>query len=182
MDKKKRIRLKVASPCQANWDAMSGDEAIRFCGLCEKNVYQISNMTNEQVEELLAESGEKKCGRFYQRADGTLVTADCSVGLRRKRRKQAIVGVGAGLVSAIGIAIGSGGGATPPSQVPSNGNTVVETPWDQDLIMGEMEVMPDELIEEALPKEVIEAVDMPEEPPRIIMGRMRRMPDHEIDE
>lgn len=137
MEKKKRIRLKVASPCHADWESMTGDEAIRFCGLCQKNVYQISNMTTDQVEELLADAGEKKCGRFYQRKDGTLVTADCSVGLRRKRRKQAALGVGAGVLSVLGVAIGGSADAPPPTAVDPDSPTHIVEPHH--VIMGDIE-------------------------------------------
>ena len=172
MENKKRIRLKVASPCDANWDAMTGDEAIRFCGLCKKNVYQISNMTNEQVEELLAEAGEKKCGRFYQRKDGTLVTADCSVGLKRKRRKQAALGLGAGILSAIGVAASSVGGATPANNLPVQTSTV-EPPPEHIMIMGEVAVMPDEVqVEEELEEHHYE----------VKMGKIAYEPDLELDE
>lgn len=120
MSARKRIRLKVASPCKASWKDMSGDDAVRFCGLCKKNVYELSHMSSEQIEELLTGSGEKRCVRFYQRKDGTLLTSDCSVGLRRKRRKQAMVGAGVGVLSALGVAMGGGSPEAPPAcEVPT---------------------------------------------------------------
>src|SRR4051812_43681240 len=33
--------LTVASPCSANWAEMTGDDRSRFCGKCEKNVYNL---------------------------------------------------------------------------------------------------------------------------------------------
>lgn len=30
--------LRVASPCRADWDKMQGDDRMRFCGTCAKNV------------------------------------------------------------------------------------------------------------------------------------------------
>jgi hypothetical protein len=174
MQKKKRIRLKVASPCEANWEAMTGDEAIRFCGLCKKNVYQISNMSNDQVEELLAEAGEKKCGRFYQRKDGTLVTADCSVGLKRKRRKQAVVGVSAGVLSVIGLAMSTVGGAPPPVSNISEQITAPAEPLDQSPIMGAMEVLLDEELAPEEPEEI-------DQDHRLIMGRIAIDRDIDLD-
>jgi hypothetical protein len=119
MESKKRIRLKVASPCSASWDKMKGDDAVRFCGLCKENVYQISNMSTDEVERMILEAGGEKrfleptakerkiCVRFYQRADGTLLTKDCSVGLRKRRRKMAVLATGAGVASALGLALSS---------------------------------------------------------------------------
>lgn len=180
MENKKRIRLKVASPCDANWDAMTGDEAIRFCGLCKKNVYQISNMTNEQVEELLAEAGEKKCGRFYQRKDGTLVTADCSVGLKRKRRKQAVIGLGAGVLSAIGVAVSSVGGAPPANNLPTQSTNVEPAQIEPEhiMMMGEVSAIPDQI------EVVNEPVQPDEHQYEVKMGKVlyEEVPEDEIDE
>ena len=101
MAKRPGIKLKVASPCDADWGAMKGDDAVRHCGLCKKDVYQISNMSNEQVEEfLLSRKGIRTCVRFYQRADGTLLTSDCSVGRKQKRKKRVLKVVGAAALSA----------------------------------------------------------------------------------
>ena len=33
--------LRIASPCPANWDQMSGDDCVRFCDLCNLHVYNI---------------------------------------------------------------------------------------------------------------------------------------------
>ncbi len=104
---KRPIKLKVASPCQADWDAMTGDEAKRFCGACKQDVYQLSNMSTEQVEELLATNkGLRICGRFYQRADGTILTKDCSVGVSKKRKRRVVKLVGAAALSASAVGIG----------------------------------------------------------------------------
>jgi hypothetical protein len=64
---------------------MDGDDHKRFCHQCSKHVYNFRDMTEAQITELLASSGHV-CGRLYKRADGTLITADCPVGLSRRRR------------------------------------------------------------------------------------------------
>jgi len=90
-------RVGVASPCTASWDDMIGDERVRFCGLCAKNVYNLSGMLGEEAERLLQETaGEEMCVRLYRRADGTVLTADCPEGARRVRRRRAAVAAVAG--------------------------------------------------------------------------------------
>lgn len=81
-------QVEVASPCHESWDEMAGDDKQRFCTVCRKNVYNLSAMTTREAEEFVAERSGKACIRFYRRADGTLLTADCPVGARRiwKRR------------------------------------------------------------------------------------------------
>ncbi len=79
--------IKVASPCHADWDEMKGDDQARFCGTCRKNVYNLSGMTEDEAQALVNRLEGRLCVRFYTRADGTLLTQDCPVGLRAVRRK-----------------------------------------------------------------------------------------------
>lgn len=72
--------IRVASPCSANWDEMFGDDRKRFCGDCKLNVYNLSNMTRRQAENLIISSEGRLCVRFFRRADGTVLTKNCPVG------------------------------------------------------------------------------------------------------
>ena len=80
--------IRVASPCRASWEAMSGNHQARFCQTCQKNVFNLSRMTREEAESLIRKKEGTLCVRFARRADGTLVTDDCPVGLRVKRTKR----------------------------------------------------------------------------------------------
>jgi hypothetical protein len=98
--------IKVASPCSARWDEMVGDARVRFCAHCEKNVFNLSAMTRDEAEALVEEKEGQLCVRFYRRTDGTMLTADCPVGVRRKRvRRIAAVAVGAGALAALGAGL-----------------------------------------------------------------------------
>lgn len=83
----------IAAPCKASWDAMVGDDRVRFCGQCEKNVYNLSVMPRDEAEALLAAREGKMCVRLFRRADGTVMTSDCPVGVKRRRRRRAVAGV-----------------------------------------------------------------------------------------
>src|SRR5262245_16139304 len=83
--------LRIASPCSQSWEEMSGDERVRFCGACRKNVYDLSSLTREQAEALVLAREGQVCVRFYRRADGTVLTADCAVGGRRVRRVRGLL-------------------------------------------------------------------------------------------
>src|SRR4051812_30539490 len=74
--------LTVERPCPADWEAMRGDERVRFCDHCSMNVYNLSAMTREAAERLLAEREGRLCVRLYRRLDGTVITADCGGGWR----------------------------------------------------------------------------------------------------
>ena len=78
MTKLKLDVLTVKDPCPEDWAGMRGDGEVRFCGLCEKNVYDLSAMTRERAQALIEEREGKLCVRFYRRADGTVSTVDCA--------------------------------------------------------------------------------------------------------
>lgn len=82
--------VRIATPCHADWDDMAGDDRVRFCGRCEKNVYNLSAMTRQEAEALVAARQGRMCVRLYQRSDGTVLTSDCPVGVARQRLRQRV--------------------------------------------------------------------------------------------
>lgn len=80
--------ISVASPCPVEWSQMQGDERRRFCAQCKLHVHNLSAMSRRDANELLQLSRQGRvCVRFFRRADGTVLTRDCPVGLRRKLRR-----------------------------------------------------------------------------------------------
>jgi hypothetical protein len=82
-------RLSIAKPCPASWDAMTGDDRVRHCELCKLNVYNIAALTTADALALVEKSEGRLCVRLYKRADGTVLTADCPVGVRAAWRRVA---------------------------------------------------------------------------------------------
>jgi hypothetical protein len=66
---------------------MIGNEQVRFCGQCNLNVYNLSGMTKPEAEHLVAQTEGRLCIRYYRRADGTILTKNCPVGLRALKRR-----------------------------------------------------------------------------------------------
>ena len=93
--------LRVATPCSADWAKMSGDDRVRACADCNKNVYNISNLTRDEAHALIIEKEGKLCVRFFQRADGTILLKDCTIGIAKKRRRK-LVAAGAAVLLAGG--------------------------------------------------------------------------------
>lgn len=69
--------VRIASPCTADWDRMLGDDRTRYCPQCQRNVYNFSELSAAEVERVVVEREGRLCARFYQRADGTMLTKDC---------------------------------------------------------------------------------------------------------
>ena len=80
-------KIHIASPCSANWNEMYGNERKRFCGDCRLNVYNLSDMTRREAENLLLTSEGRLCVRFFRRTDGTVLTKNCPVGWQAFKRR-----------------------------------------------------------------------------------------------
>ena len=81
-------QIRIASPCPVEWDTMTGDDRVRFCGECRLNVYNIAAMTRPEALALVREAEGRVCVQLYRRPDGTVLTSDCPVGLRAAARRQ----------------------------------------------------------------------------------------------
>ncbi len=41
--------IRIATPCQANWDEMAGDDRVRSCPVCSRAVYNIAAMNSDEA-------------------------------------------------------------------------------------------------------------------------------------
>jgi hypothetical protein len=119
--------LRIASPCQASWEDMAGDARIRFCGGCRQNVYNLSEMSRTEAEAFVDASEGRHCLRFYKRADGTLITKDCSCGRADGHRQMARLGTRFALLFGLmaGAALSPRIVGSHPSAPASAGDTVI---------------------------------------------------------
>ena len=51
----------IPTPCGENWDAMTPTACGRFCNVCQKEVIDITHMTDEAVTQKLEERGGQMC-------------------------------------------------------------------------------------------------------------------------
>ncbi len=79
--------IQIASPCAANWEDMVGDERSRHCSACNLKVYNLSDMSRDEATAFMAQREGRTCVRMFKRADGTVMTRDCPVGLAAVRAK-----------------------------------------------------------------------------------------------
>jgi hypothetical protein len=172
-------QVRVASPCNASWDDMMGDERVRFCLSCEKNVYNLSAMTSTEAEALIeARSGGEICVRYYRRKDGTLMTQDCPVGARQKRTKKLLLAVaGAGAMAAAAVTAFSRTTCAPYDS-PYDGVVQGAMPIPDEYEMGEVaEPLTPPVMEEPLVPPPVDPTSqtphVPKKPERgLVMGRI----------
>jgi hypothetical protein len=63
-------------------------------------------MTREDAEALLIEQNGDLCVRYFQRHDGTILLADCAVGVKRCRRRRWVAAGAATLLAGSAAAVG----------------------------------------------------------------------------
>jgi hypothetical protein len=91
-------RIEIPVPCTVPWDSMRGDEAVRHCGECKQNVYNLASFTRAEAVQLLTERSGRVCLRIFRRPDGTVLTSDCRARLRAARRRGLLAFAGVALV------------------------------------------------------------------------------------
>ena len=115
------FKVKIATPCHARWEDMGGNDQVRFCDHCRKNVFNLSAMSAAEAADLIQSKNGNLCARIYQRADGTVLTEDCPVGVARhwRRVKTVVAGsIAAIVLTLVNIAAFARNDATPSSQRP----------------------------------------------------------------
>lgn len=79
--------INLAFSCPMDWDKMIGNNQIRYCPECKLSVYNISSLSNVEATKLINSNENRLCIKLYRRADGTVLTKDCSVGIRVIKKK-----------------------------------------------------------------------------------------------
>jgi Carboxypeptidase regulatory-like domain len=67
-------RIDVKSPCNESWDEMVGNNEVRFCSHCAKDVHDLSAMKRADAEKLVQKSSGKLCVRYVKSSTGKLIT------------------------------------------------------------------------------------------------------------
>lgn len=136
---------------------MQGDDKKRFCAQCKLHVHNLSGLSADEALDLLRASRQGRlCVRLFRRADGTVLTRDCPVGLRQKLRAGWARGVAmmaalwAGAVSCV-----------KPRAVGETAPAPVVVPEPQPVEMGEMVVQEPVMGDVATPREILGRVARP---------------------
>lgn len=79
--------LEVASPCNADWDSMTGNDRVRFCSHCQSSVNNLSEMTVQQATDLVLRSRGRLCVRFERGTDGKTRTVSPPAAFHQIKRR-----------------------------------------------------------------------------------------------
>jgi hypothetical protein len=71
-------RICIAMPCSVDWNDMKGDNKVRLCGGCNKDVYNLSALSKKEAEEVLSRP-TLPCIQIARTKDGAIVTEDRTI-------------------------------------------------------------------------------------------------------
>lgn len=144
--------MEIENSCSMDWSVMAGDEKNRYCNKCQFNVYNFSEMSQEEIDNLL-NSGNRVCARLYVRPDGTYMTKSCSA--KRKRNRVLMFLSFAALLPIIilsFLSFNSSRGVTKMRRVPVIGSIVNYVFPEETIVMGEKCVPTPPVKNQAAPK------------------------------
>ncbi len=80
-------QVQIEKPCEDAWEEMQPVEGnrVRHCAHCQLNVYNLSDMSRQEAEELLQKTEGRLCVQYAQRDDGKILTDNCPDSLRGLR-------------------------------------------------------------------------------------------------
>lgn len=87
-------RITVTSPCQQEWDSMSGNDRVRFCEHCSRHVHHLSEMTRNEVLRLVRKSNGRLCVRYYRDRNAQLLARAASTKLHQISRRVSRIAAG----------------------------------------------------------------------------------------
>jgi hypothetical protein len=70
-----RDDLKIPEPCDADWDAMTGDDRKRFCLSCTKHVHNLSEMSKQDATHLI-DTSKNLCVQYASHSSGEVFFND----------------------------------------------------------------------------------------------------------
>lgn len=87
--------INVTSPCSYDWDSMTGNEQVRFCGHCHLSVHHLSEMRPKEVLRLVIRSRGRLCVRYRRRPESSVQTASLPARLHQIKRRATRIAAGA---------------------------------------------------------------------------------------
>ena len=87
--------LTIPSPCTADWNSMVGNDQVRFCEHCSLEVHNLSLMTRNQAQRLVARSNGRLCVRYHHDSAGKPLTLPVRQKLHRINRRVSRIAAGA---------------------------------------------------------------------------------------
>ena len=57
-------QFRIASPCDQDWESMTGNDRVRFCEHCRLSVHHVDLTNRKQIRRLIARAGDRLCVNY----------------------------------------------------------------------------------------------------------------------
>jgi|GEM_PF-1822197 len=102
-------RLRIVRGCDVSWESMVGDARVRHCGACDREVYDLTAMDPDEVEDFVEARRENlPCVRMHARPDGRYQDGPCAPAQRRHFTRAIAAAAALGLAGVLGTLGGEG--------------------------------------------------------------------------
>lgn len=96
--------LRLVRGCDVAWETMVGSARVRHCGICDREVYDLTAMDADEVEAFLAARRDAlPCLRLHRRFDGRVQAGPCA--RPRKLGRAIAVATALGLAALAGFLV-----------------------------------------------------------------------------
>jgi len=72
--KSKSYELKIENPCDQNWNAMSKNDAGKYCHQCSKNVIDFTILSDKEIIKSLEQNSGNLCGRLSNKQQNRIIS------------------------------------------------------------------------------------------------------------
>ena len=66
--------VSVETPCSADWNEMMGNEEVRHCHQCQRNIHNISEMPKRRALKVLNQKDEIVCISYFKDEKNKIIT------------------------------------------------------------------------------------------------------------
>lgn len=88
-------QIEIRTPCSADWEAMIGNDRVRFCEHCNLSVNDLTQLTPKRVRRLILKSKGRLCVRYGRRPDGSPILKTLPPKLHTIGRRASRIAAGA---------------------------------------------------------------------------------------
>jgi hypothetical protein len=137
------LSVPIKTPCPLNWGDMpaGGGEKVRFCDTCQKQVFNLSAMTEAEARQVVEQPGGK-CVMYAPSADGRVLTRPCAPESAQAAFTPAFISVPSGteghsaLWAWLGVGLGLVGGGVAAAYAQAGGDPCAPLRWAEKIPFG----------------------------------------------
>lgn len=106
------MKLSIGTACPMSWESLRGDDRVRFCERCRLNVYNLADMAEDEVGDLVERTEGRLCGRLYVREEGFATVRECGWARQRRWMRRVAMSAVVLILSGFGLTLAGAAGSS----------------------------------------------------------------------